>query len=162
GQILYEVEQVLTCDDRDHYDNIRSWLETEQYPKVYDYLEGAFVEDLKAKAYQAAADKSHELVRDKDYPALDRLFHTCFADPNTDTRTLDFKKELDTVLGPENIQSIPIGYDRLDRHMHDKGPARGEVMVWLANTGVGKTTLLLNCARNIEQTGYRVLYVTLE
>src|SRR5262245_7921723 len=24
GQILYEVEQVLTCDDRDHYDNIRS------------------------------------------------------------------------------------------------------------------------------------------
>jgi replicative DNA helicase len=56
---------------------------------------------------------------------------------------------------------IPLGFSEFDRLMRG-GPASGEVLVIAARPGVGKSTMLLQIARNAAGSGKRILFFSLE
>ena len=78
-----------------------------------------------------------------------------------DTSVIDFAKA-----GPpsDDIRTgiTPIGvHPDLDAAL-DGGTGNGELTIFLAPSGVGKTSFLLNCSSNAAQLGRNVLHVTLE
>lgn len=164
GLIKQAMGKSLTADDVELYESSVAWLNVKPNPKCYNYLTKELVDDLKYRAYRQTAYDSelHDLLTNREYAKLDRLFSNCFPTLDCDNDTIDLKDDLDAILSLDHIQSIGIGFPALDGVMHDKGAARGEILVFLANTGVGKTTLLLNCARHAERKGLKVLYIVLE
>lgn len=61
----------------------------------------------------------------------------------------------------DNIIHYPTGFKQLDITLHG-GPSPGEVFIWLAPTGVGKSVLLCNNARAGVMNDKNVLFVTFE
>lgn len=80
-------------------------------------------------------------------------------------RTLDFMGDMDSALGRIGIQAlekiIPTGLPKLD-HAMGGGLSHGEVAVFLAPTGRGKTMWLCQCAAQAMGRGITVVYYTLE
>ena len=61
---------------------------------------------------------------------------------------------------PEKFWGLMCGFKCLDSVYY--GFLRGKYMVFLASEGGGKTTFMLNIARNMAMFGYNVVYVTIE
>ncbi len=167
GMIRQTLGQVLTADEADMHDELIDWLDTKPDPAIYDYMVGPGDAGLMAQFKKRAYSKVLEgeeialLLEAGEYEQIDTIFPKCFPEPDR-ADVLSLKADLEQFLAEDNVQSIGIGFPTLDGVMHEKGAARGEVLVWLANTGVGKTTLMLNCSAHAVRKGLNVAYVVLE
>lgn len=74
-----------------------------------------------------------------------------------------FFEDIDQLFIEDERDYFTTGFTRLDQNMHEgRGPARREVLIWVAPTGVGKSILLVNTAvMNVIQ-GKKVLHISLE
>ena len=70
-------------------------------------------------------------------------------------------KDMADYLQDRVVQKVPTGYDRVDEVLNG-GITNGAVFVIAARPGVGKTTLALNIAAKVAQSGKRVLFLSLE
>lgn len=63
----------------------------------------------------------------------------------------------------QGVQGIPLGYDAIDAHIQP-GLLPGQLLIWLAKTGAGKTILLLNFIHQMTQANpdFKALFVSLE
>lgn len=70
------------------------------------------------------------------------------------------KRQLERLLH-EHSESIPHGIDLLDYYM-DGGGQKGETTLFLGDSGVGKSQLLIHCGVNIAKRGYNVAHFQAE
>lgn len=69
----------------------------------------------------------------------------------------------DEWLEMQNVSGLPLGYDNIDAHIQP-GLLPGQLLIWLAKTGAGKTILLLNFIHQMTQANpeFKALFVSLE
>lgn len=70
-------------------------------------------------------------------------------------------QQTDELFIEDGQEHISTGYKQLDLYLNG-GPSPGEVLIWMAPTGVGKSILLANNAMNGVKQSKNVLFVTFE
>ncbi len=62
----------------------------------------------------------------------------------------------------EKIEHFTTGFPQLDQALNNGGPSRGEVLIWVAPTGIGKSIMLINNGATLVKLDKKVLHITLE
>lgn len=144
---LYEVD--IDYNDKGLNTEIEKYVKTE-------LSKDALVKFI-SEGKQEDSENLNELINElkqieiKDIAGTSGTFIDFFND-------IDKKKEL---LKTINENKFSTGFDALDREI-EGGIARGEVGVFIAPTGKGKSFFASNLARNYVKSGLNVLYVALE
>lgn len=162
GMLLDKIKKNLTVDDLYHQDII-SIAERESDPREVPALKESIMEWARAKAYGLLYDPDTIAKYKKgDYEALEAVIEEARNIRDVGTNTFWFFDEIDKLFVQDNIEHFTTGFTQLDRLIHEGGPTRKEMLVWMAPTGIGKSLMLINNAVANILRGRNVLYATLE
>lgn len=134
-----------------------------------EYLWNEVVRFCKAQATRKAMMESASLINSEDPEVWDRIVQmmaeaTSVGNDAGDLGIQYFKDYKDRVLerarGDDRL-IIPTGVSDLDSYIGG-GPKSGQMMMWMAGTGVGKSIALVNVGRRAVTSAYNVVHYTLE
>lgn len=144
-EILGTIDRVSDCRDVELIkERMMEWAKHQEYGRLFEGREG------------------YDAWRSGNYDLIDEVVQSAhqLADINDDG--FWFFQNFDELFIEEERDHLTTGYIGLDQHLNDGGPSPGEVFVWCAPTGVGKSIFLVNSgAANVRQ-GRKVLHITLE
>ena len=118
----------------------------------------------KQQELKKAINRVNKILEKGDFESYDKceefIRHAIQVGENTDN-ALDVFAELEEVLTDDFRHPIPLGITGID-NLLDGGLAKGEIGVFLAPTGVGKTTVLTKVANTAYNLGFNVLQIFFE
>jgi len=141
----------------DQLEAIEPMTYEEIQPHISDYLG----RELAAKAATYISSREESENYDLRYPLelLERANE--LADGmNLDVEDMDDAPPPDALLERQGIATVGLGPE-MDEHLGG-GVGNGEMLIWLAASGVGKTSYLINQSVCQAQQGEHVLHITLE
>lgn len=97
-----------------------------------------------------------------NYEALEQVFEEARKITDVSTSGIFFFDNLDMLFSRNTEEQLTCGFHRLDEYLNEGGPTRGEVVCWMAPTGVGKSILLPHAGIANLKHGRNVLHITLE
>jgi|TARA_B110000914_G_scaffold221418_1_gene233165 replicative DNA helicase len=118
----------------------------------------------KQQELKKAIDKVNKILDDGDFESYDKCeayIREAIQVGEIDATMLDAFSGLDEVLEDDFREPVPTGITGID-NLLDGGLAKGEIGVFLAPTGVGKSTILTKVANTAYNLGYNVLHVFFE
>jgi replicative DNA helicase len=159
--VLDIVNQDLTADDPVEaiVGCVKKELDPRESPIVIDRL----VEWAKKKAYGKIYSKdSIEAHERGEYDHIEKIIDEARRITDSQGKFYFFFKEIDALFKKDDTKKLSSGFPRLDAYLNQGGPTRGEVLCYMAATGVGKSCALINLGtRNIKQSK-NVLHISLE
>lgn len=157
-----KVLKQLTADD--DYEPILALIDKRPSPREVPIIKDTIIEWARYKAYGEIFDQGGiEAYSNKDYDRLEKLFEE--ARRISDTKTtggIDFFTQTNILFEEHLEEKLTCGFPKLDIWLNDGGPTRGEVIVFMAPTGVGKSLCMINSAVACLKRGLKVLHVTCE
>jgi hypothetical protein len=123
---------------------LHEWANYRQLHKLY---EPAVYEQFRKGNTQVVIDVL------EDYRALNRPPHQSL---------IDVFRHPELAFPDQNIQHLTLALPRLMEWLNDGGPGRGEVLVYLGRTGVGKSILMANDAVASARAGQKTMVISLE
>ncbi len=124
-------------------------------------------DEIEAFCKQSAIEKAIldavPLVEKKDYGAVEQLIKDAVTVSLNNDLGLDYFRDVRERLDrlEHSAQRLPTGWAEVDELLFG-GHARKELLVFSANSGVGKSVALANYALNQVERGLNALYITLE
>tara|TARA_R110002051_G_scaffold314558_1_gene391746 strand:- start:716 stop:2086 length:1371 start_codon:yes stop_codon:yes gene_type:complete len=118
----------------------------------------------KQQELKKAIAKVNKILDDGDFESYDKCeayIREAIAVGELDETILDAFSGLDEVLEDDFREPIPTGITGID-NLLDGGLAKGEIGVFLAPTGVGKSTILTKVANTAYNLGFNVLHIFFE
>jgi len=118
----------------------------------------------KQQELKKAITKVNKILEDGDFESYDKCesyIREAIQVGEMDHTILDVFSGLEDVLRDDFREPIPTGITGID-NLLDGGLARGEIGVFLAPTGVGKSTVLTKVANTAYNLGYNVLQIFFE
>jgi len=118
----------------------------------------------KQQELKKAINKVNKILEKGDFESYDRCeeyIRDAIQVGENGDESRDVFSELDEVLIDDFRHPIPLGITGIDNLM-DGGLAKGEIGVFLAPTGVGKTTVLTKVANTAYNLGFNVLQIFFE
>ena len=118
----------------------------------------------KQQELKKAITKVNKILDDGDFESYDKCesyIREAIAVGELDETILDAFQGLDEVLEDDFREPIPTGIVGID-NLLDGGLAKGEIGVFLAPTGVGKSTILTKVANTAYNLGFNVLHIFFE
>lgn len=98
----------------------------------------------------------------RDYEKLETIFNEARKITDVTANGLTFFDELNVLFDKSDRKALTSGFSKVDRMIEGGGPARGEILCWMAPTGVGKSILLPHSGIACMKRGCNVLHITLE
>jgi len=134
---------------------LEKYIKQSMFVEMYDALGDLYNEGDKEKAYsvlESASERIHSFsLRGKYYEKIFEGYNDRF-----DRRILS--KEIDQ---EADLAKLPFGIDEIDR-LSKGGMNKGDIALFLAQSGVGKTKLLKWIGVNAARLGFRVLHLQAE
>lgn len=162
GLLLDTIKRNLTVDDPSS-DHIIEIAQRPSNPREVPAIKDRLTEWARQKAYGLLYDEETiKKYHRGDFTALEDVFNTARSIQDIGQSSMWFFNELDRLFHEDTIQHFTTGFPMLDASLNDGGPARKEVLVWMAPTGVGKSIMLINDAIYNVLKGHKVLLVTFE
>jgi len=125
-------------------DIVVKWARTKQLSELYD-------------------ERVMEAVQDGNIESVEEIFEKAMAISDIVIKPFRFFKDVDELFIEDEREYFTSGFSRLDGYIHDgRGPARREVFIWVAPTGVGKSIMLVNTSIANVLDGKNVLHISLE
>ena len=124
-------------------DHIIKWAKQKQISLLYD-------------------DTTMEKIKAGDFEAVEKIFDDASKISDVIIKPFNFFKDVDQLFEVQERDYFTSGFPRIDKEIHDRGPARREVLSWVAPTGVGKSIVLVNTSIANVMMGRNVLHVSLE
>lgn len=125
-------------------DQVVRWARIQQMSIIYD-------EEIMTQA------------QDGNWEAVDEVIQEAARISDVVIKPFRFFKDIDELFIEDEREHFTSGFTRIDNCIHDgRGPARREVYIWMAPTGVGKSIMLVNTALVNVLQGKKVLHVSLE
>lgn len=157
-----KVLKQLTADD--DYEPIIALIEKRPSPRETPIIKDTIIEWAKYKAYGEIFDQNGiEAYSNKDYERLEKLFEEARRISDTKaTGGIDFFNQTNLLFEEHLEEKLTCGFPKLDIWLNDGGPTRGEVVVFMAPTGVGKSLCMINSAVACLRRGLKVLHITCE
>jgi len=166
GILVDSIKHSLTVDDI-AYQDIIDIASRPSNPREVPWLKDIILKWARSKAYGLIYDvDTIAKYKDGNFEAIEAVFNQARNIQDIGSGTLWFFDELEKLFAHDLIEKFTTGFAQLDACMHDdqdeRGPARKEMVVWMAPTGVGKSIMLINNAISNVLRGRNVLYITLE
>jgi replicative DNA helicase len=118
----------------------------------------------KQQELKKAINKVNKILDDGDFESYDKCeayIREAIQVGELDATLLDAFSGLDEVLEDDFREPVPTGITGID-NLLDGGLAKGEIGVFLAPTGVGKSTVLTKVANTAYNLGFNVLHIFFE
>lgn len=107
-------------------------------------------------------DSIMEKIKGGDFESIEKIFDDASKISDVIIKPFNFFKDVDQLFEVQERDYFTTGFPRIDKEIHDKGPCRREVLSWVAPTGVGKSTVLVNTSVANVMMGRNVLHISLE
>jgi len=144
---------------------IKLLKKTKKEPDLRDlpYVKSKALDFCKKQAMTEALYRSTELIIENDYDeVIDVMKKALMAGEETSIGH-DFEEDIESRFVDVQRDPIPTGVPELDRHeVLDGGLGRGELGIFVAAPGAGKSHWLVQIGANAVLNGYNVLHITLE
>ena len=162
GMLLSIIKRDLTVDSPG-WEEIIGLAERESDERDVPAIKGRLLEWARVKAYGLLYDPDTiARYQHGDYDYMEEILHKANAIQHTGSNVLWFLDEVHRLFGDETLDHFTTGFPRLDAILNNGGPVRGEMLVWMAPTGKGKSITLVNNAVANLLRKRNVLYVTME
>jgi replicative DNA helicase len=153
--------KVLTVDD--DYQSILEIIGYEPDPREIPLIKETILDWARDKAYgQLYDDEAIDAYQRGDYERLSEIMENAQRIVDVSQAGEDFFDTYDKIFDVETEVKLTTGFTELDRVINEGGPTKGDVFVWMAPTGVGKSIMLINSGAACYRAGLKVLHVTLE
>jgi len=142
GLLLDTLKRGLTVDDPS-YEDIIKIAARESDPREVPSLKKHIMEWARSKAYGLLYDPDTiAQFQAGKFDELETVFNQARNIQDLGTSTFSFFDEIERLFVVDAYETFTTGFAQLDNYMHDdapsRGPARKELLVWMAPTGVGK------------------------
>jgi len=132
-------------------------------PRDMVAIKNEVIEWLRKRAYgKIYSDEGLQAFESSDFTKLHSLVESASSIQDIGSDGFWFFDEFEKILIKEHQIQFTTGSQKLDAMLNNGGPTRGEVMVYMAPTGVGKSIALVNTSVSCYRAGWNVLHVTLE
>lgn len=126
-------------------------------------IKEALLDWVRNRAYgELYSDEAHQAWMRKDYETLEGVFEKARRITDISNVGTDFFNNIDKLFVDDTAERLTTGFQGLDIYLNNGGPGRGEVFLWMAPTGRGKSILLVHGGRMCVEKNLNVLHVTLE
>jgi len=151
----------LTVDD--DYQGVLEAIDYHINPRDLPVIKGELLKWAKDKAYfRIFSEEVQQAYEDGNYIRIEEILEEARKVTDFGTIAYNFFNRYEELFIKENIEHFTTGFPSLDRHLHDGGPARSEVLCFMAPTGVGKSIAMINMAVANILRNKKVLHVTCE
>lgn len=162
--VIEAVKRTVTVND--DYKSLLDLLERPSDPREAAHIKQRMLDWAKHQAYGLIYSVGVDAYEANDYDTLDQLLERAQRITEDTGHGVRFYDSMDLIFSKEAKEHFGTGFPDLDMHINvdqgGMGPCRKEVCCWLASTGVGKTTMLVNNAIQGMIDGKKVLYITME
>ena len=164
--ILATIKEELTADgigDMSGNEIIKA-IEKNIEPRNLPYIKEHLQEFCKFKAYQKIySEEGLTALGNKDYDTLDNLYSEARqAGIEKDFETDELFDDIEKLYEESTNIHFTTGIPPIDNVIDEGGPTTGDVVGFLAPTGVGKSWALINVGVANMLKGHNVLHITLE
>ncbi|MCK9558123.1 MAG: hypothetical protein M0R50_08810 [Candidatus Cloacimonetes bacterium] len=151
----------LTVEDP--YEEILAIVDKPSDPRETPILRRDLHEWIEHKIYsQLYSDEAIAAHQRKDHDFLRKIVESATTIGTVGRQGFWFFDQLDELFADTAVEHISTGFPSLDEKLNEGGPSPGEVLIFLAPTGVGKTLTLVNVAHAAMTAGHDVLFITFE
>lgn len=151
----------LTVDD--DYKPIIAAINRKSNPREIQAIKDTLLKWTKAKAYGLVySDDAMQAWMRKDFETIDQIYEQARQITDVSKSGINFFDSIPTLFEVESEIKLTTGFSQLDLFINEGGPTRGDVFLWMAPTGVGKSIMLVHNGKALMQAGLNVLHVTLE
>lgn len=152
----------LVVDDV-HWETIRDLVDTPINPRNIPIIKETLHGWARKRSFgQLFEDEAMLAYARGDYDKLEEIVNKANRMVETSARGFWLYEQSEELFQPDRSPHITTGFPQLDRVLNNGGPSPGEVICWLAATGVGKSIMLCNNAIHQSVIGNNVLLVTFE
>jgi replicative DNA helicase len=151
----------LTVDD--DYEPILEVIERESDRREIPFIKKEMTNFARDRAFGVLySEEGISAYETKDYERLETIFNDARKITDVTANGLTFFDDINVIFDKSNRNILTCGFTKIDRMIEGGGPARGEILCWMAPTGVGKSILLPHSGIGCLKRGCNVLHVTLE
>lgn len=149
--------------DTPNYEEILNLFSYKIDPRDYEIVKKDIIEWLKNKAYGTLfSDEGIDAYSQGDYQRIHDLVNNAARVQDIGSDGLWFFDDVDPLFEENYEVKYTTGFPTLDPKINDGGPTDGDVLIWMAPTGVGKSITLINNAAACIARGLDVLHITFE
>lgn len=157
-----EAMKELVVDDT-HWETIRDLIDTPINPRNIPVIKDTLHGWARKRSFgQLFEDEAMQAYSRGDYDKLEEIVNKANRMVETSARGFWLYEQSEELFQPDRSPHITTGFPQLDKVLNNGGPSPGEVVCWLAATGVGKSIMLCNNAIHQSVQGNNVLLVTFE
>lgn len=156
-EIISSIKKAETVDKDEMLKQLETYIKQAMFIDYYDMLGDLFNSNDKVKAYEVGLQSFQEI---DGFSLLKESFELKTVFGGFEERS---RNRLLRSLDPDNQtkSKIPIGIDEID-DMLQGGLSAGDIALFLAGSGVGKTKLLRWIGVSVARRGFRVLHIQAE
>jgi hypothetical protein len=129
--------KILTVDDP--YEEILSIVDRPSNPRETPILRQTLRDWIEHQSYaQLYSDEALAAHQRGDHEVLRKIVDSAINIKSAGQQGFWFFDQIDELFADKAVEHIKTGFAGLDRELNDGGPSPGEVLIYLAPTGVGK------------------------
>ncbi len=152
----------LKADD-DIADYVIELVKKDSDPREMPIIRDTLLEWVRGKAYGLLfSEASFSAYEQGDYEKIEEIVEDAQKITDTSKQGLIFFDNIDKIFEEKVEERFTSGFQALDSVLNEGGPTRGETLVYMAPTGVGKSIMLVNAGVANFYQGRKVLHITLE
>lgn len=149
--------------DTPGYEEILDLFNYKIDPRDYEIIKQNILTWLRSKAYgMLFSDRGLEAYSQGNYQQLHDLVDNASRIQDISSEGMWFFNEMDMLFDEHHEEKYTTGFPNLDPKINDGGPTKGDVLVWMAPTGTGKSIIIINTAAACIARKLNVLHVTFE
>lgn len=161
GMVHDTILRLLTVDD--DYERILEYINYKADSREVPIIKDVLLDWARDRAYGLVySEDAISAYESKDYTKLQQLIENAQRIVDVSGSGESFFDGIDEIFDKETEEKLTCGFKPLDKICNEGGPTRGEVFVFMAPTGVGKSVSLVNAGIAAFRKGLKVLYITLE
>jgi len=154
------VEKTLSVDN-DEFREILEICDHKVSPRDYDVIKDRVITWLRSRTLSSIYDDDViESTRAGDYSKVEDILDRASQLQDLTGDYMWFFDELPILFEKNTEVKYTTEFSELDRYINDGGPTKGDVLIWMAPTGVGKSIAICNNAAACVKMGLNVLHVT--
>jgi len=156
----YAIKNLTVDDDYDAYLQV---IDRKSDPREVIIVKDTLLKWARERAFgQLYSDEIISAYENHDYDTIEKVFEEARKITDVSTNGMWFFHELESLFQRDTEEKLTCGFPKLDEFLNEGGPTRGEVLCWMAPTGVGKSILLPHAGIACLKRKLNVLHVTLE
>lgn len=158
-ELRAETDGVLKTQVIDYLQRIRATPDTHDL----EYVKDKSLDFCKKQSLRIALEESVDLINKEQFEAVPDKIKRALMAGNTPSLGLEFFEDTETRFKRTNRTPVPTGIAAIDhKDILNGGLGRGELGVIVANTGVGKSHMLVQLGAAAMLAGKNVLHYTME